>query len=190
MEQTGKWSELAFDKAKQGGDGTNKSLLDSMPWLNPANFDSYSGGNIGLHHASMRGRYMTQTGDVQGRGQQKLHAWQGDAAATGTMGAGGRTVVDQSIPTEGRALLDTLASGEAPDYNVLNGGGRFSSFDDHPDAGGHRAAGRYQFLPSTWKGIQQQTGLGDFSPKNQDQGAGFSPSATTRPIPVATFRPI
>ena len=81
--------------------------------------------------------------------------------------------MDQTIPAEGRALLDTLASGEAKDYNVANGGGTFSSYADHPFAGGHRAAGRYQFLPSTWKGIQKETGLGDFSPANQDKGAWY-----------------
>ena len=70
-------------------------------------------------------------------------------------------------------MLDTLASGEAKDYNIANGGGTFSSYADHPFAGGHRAAGRYQFLPSTWKGIQKETGLGDFSPANQDKGAWY-----------------
>jgi muramidase (phage lysozyme) len=72
-----------------------------------------------------------------------------------------------------RAFLDVLAYCEGADYNTIFGGGAFSDFSQHPNitvrAGGYNsnAAGRYQFLYSTWRGL----GLADFSPANQDLGA-------------------
>jgi muramidase (phage lysozyme) len=72
-----------------------------------------------------------------------------------------------------RAALDTIAWAEGANYNTLYGGGTFSDFSRHPNrritAGGYTstAAGRYQFLYSTWQGL----GLPDFSPVNQDIGA-------------------
>ena len=72
-----------------------------------------------------------------------------------------------------RAALDTIAWAEGANYNTLYGGGTFSDFSRHPNrritAGGYTstAAGRYQFLFSTWQGL----GLPDFSPVNQDIGA-------------------
>ena len=71
-----------------------------------------------------------------------------------------------------RAFLDVLAFCEGADYNTVFGGGSFSGWQ-HPcrkvHAGGYNsdAAGRYQFLCSTWRGL----GLPDFSPGNQDLGA-------------------
>lgn len=72
-----------------------------------------------------------------------------------------------------RAALDTIAWAEGANYNTLYGGGTFSDFSRHPNrkitAGGYTstAAGRYQFLYDTWRGL----GLPDFSPANQDIGA-------------------
>lgn len=72
-----------------------------------------------------------------------------------------------------RAALDTIAWAEGANYNTLYGGGTFSDFSRHPNrritAGGYTstAAGRYQFLYSTWQGL----GLPDMSPANQDIGA-------------------
>ena len=72
-----------------------------------------------------------------------------------------------------RAALDTIAWAEGANYNTLYGSGTFSDFSRHPNrritAGGYTstAAGRYQFLHSTWAGL----GLPDFSPANQDVGA-------------------
>lgn len=101
-----------------------------------------------------------------------------------------------NISPQERALLDTIAMGnatsgkkywESPDYNTIVGGGKFESFDDHPDSVGHvsaagssDAAGRYQFLNSTWDDVVTRYNnrnpddpISDFSPGNQDKAALF-----------------
>lgn len=67
--------------------------------------------------------------------------------------------------------------GGKPGYNVMFGGGRFKDFSKHPDkvirsSSGlaSAAAGAYQFMPGTWRGVQQSLGLSDFSPQAQDIG--------------------
>ncbi len=75
-----------------------------------------------------------------------------------------------------RAALDVIAWSEGADYNTLYGGGTFSNYAAHPSgaitAGGYTstAAGRYQFLSSTWNSLSA-LGLPDFSPQSQDIGA-------------------
>lgn len=87
-----------------------------------------------------------------------------------------------AVPVVGRALLDTIAGSESPGYNVMYGGGKFEDFADHPrravpiasgpNAGKtSSAAGRYQFLGSTWDEVKKEANLPDFSPDSQDQGA-------------------
>lgn len=78
-----------------------------------------------------------------------------------------------------RAALDTIAWAEGGiSYQTLYGGGTFAG-NQHPNrkitAGGYTstAAGRYQFLYSTWSGIKQKLGLSDFGPRNQDIGAVY-----------------
>ncbi len=94
----------------------------------------------------------------------------------------GVQTVGNEIPPEGRALLDTIAGTESPGYDVLYGGRRFTDFSRHPNiavpitSGPNRgrtstAAGRYQFLFSTWTDQQRQLNLPDFSPQSQDKAA-------------------
>lgn len=89
-----------------------------------------------------------------------------------------------------RFVLDKIASGEAPDYNVLFGGGTFKDFSRHP---GIRtpipgkndystAAGRYQFIEDTWKGQAEKLGLKDFSPGSQDIAAWDLADTTYRSV--------
>ena len=81
-----------------------------------------------------------------------------------------------------KAFLDTIAAAEGtatPDgYRTQYTGTKFASFQDHPREMkcGRRygkklcsdAAGRYQFLSTTWDRFAQKFGVRDFSPQNQD----------------------
>lgn len=92
------------------------------------------------------------------------------------------------------AMLDALSASEGTDlhgdngYNVQFGGGIIQNLNKHPgtsvsyyskqrNADGSRkkenstAAGRYQFLASTWKDIADRLGLKDFSKDSQDRAA-------------------
>jgi muramidase (phage lysozyme) len=100
----------------------------------------------------------------------------------GSEAASGVMTVSKEIPAEGRALLDTVATDEANSYNVIFGGRRFTDFSHHPNiavpitSGPNKgktstAAGRYQFLFSTWTGLQEELDLPDFSPASQDKAA-------------------
>lgn len=76
-----------------------------------------------------------------------------------------------------RAMLDTISWAEGADYNTLFGSSTFSSYEDHPrrtiTKGGFSstAAGRYQFLSTTWDEVAAQLKLPDFSPESQDLAA-------------------
>ncbi|MEG4488342.1 glycoside hydrolase family 104 protein [Microcoleus sp. D2_18a_B4] len=81
-----------------------------------------------------------------------------------------------------KAFLDTIAAAEgtaSPDgYRIQYTGTKFVSFQDHPREMrcGRRygkklcsdAAGRYQFLSTTWDRFAKKFGVRDFSPENQD----------------------
>jgi muramidase (phage lysozyme) len=64
-----------------------------------------------------------------------------------------------------------------PQYNMMFTGKRFNDLRRHPDivnkSPGYAssAAGAYQFLTPTWRGVSQQEGLKDFGPRSQDLGA-------------------
>jgi muramidase (phage lysozyme) len=90
-------------------------------------------------------------------------------------------------------FLDMLArGGEGTDipnqpskmhgYDVIVGGGTFDCFDDHPrkvvvikQRNGKEirssAAGRYQFIRSTWDALAKKLKLADFGPVSQDLAA-------------------
>lgn len=99
-------------------------------------------------------------------------------ALTGPIVAdGGSSVADASQKPEIKAWLDTIAWCEgtsgAQGYSTQFTGTTFSGTAGHPrelKCSGSLcsdAAGRYQYLSTTWDGL----GLPDFSPVNQDKGA-------------------
>lgn len=83
-----------------------------------------------------------------------------------------------------RKMLDLIANAEGVKhgYNTVFGNQRFDNLQAHPNirkgftqTDGKKnyttAAGRYQFLNSTWQGLAKQYGLRDFSAQSQDLGA-------------------
>ncbi len=109
----------------------------------------------------------------------------GDNGGTGGNGgtpSASADVADQSMQPEQKAFLRSIYGDEAPSYDTLYGGGKFTDFSDHPrqdipiksgpNAGKtSSAAGRPQFLGSTWDDQAKKLGLKDFSPANQDKAA-------------------
>lgn len=84
-------------------------------------------------------------------------------------------------PRPTMAMLATIAHAEGTNerYDLTFAFRTFTSFRDHPRmvicAGGYcsSAAGRYQFLDSTWDETRRAVGLRDFSPPSQDRGAVY-----------------
>ena len=92
------------------------------------------------------------------------------------------TTAAKDLPEGATALLNTISGRESGgDYNIVNfmakrqGLQKTGPEGGHPFAGqkGYTAAGRYQFLASTWKATAESAGLdpNDFSPENQDRAA-------------------
>jgi muramidase (phage lysozyme)/lysophospholipase L1-like esterase len=91
-----------------------------------------------------------------------------------------KRVQNNAYPPEIKAFLDVIAFAEGTTnypnngYNTQFTGKQFNSYSDHPreviSASGldSTAAGRYQFLSTTWDGLMRGK---DFTPKNQDEGA-------------------
>lgn len=86
------------------------------------------------------------------------------------------------MPAVAMGLMSAFIGSEAPDWNTIYGGQKFSDFSDHPNVpvviteGPNKgktttAAGGPQFLYSTWKEAQNALGLPDFSPANQMRAA-------------------
>ena len=83
-----------------------------------------------------------------------------------------------------RKFLDLIAQAEGVKhgYNTMFGNERFGNLSAHPNVrkafkqtdgktNYTTAAGRYQFLNSTWNNLAKQYGFRDFSPQAQDLGA-------------------
>ena len=92
-------------------------------------------------------------------------------------GAGLSQDVSQAVEDPNvKAFLDVLAKPESGGrYNVSVGGKTFTDMSKHPEMYNAElnsdAAGRYQFLSTTYKPIARRLGLKDFSPQSQDLAA-------------------
>ena len=81
------------------------------------------------------------------------------------------------------ALLSTISGTESPGYDIMYGGEKFTDFSKHPNrrmpildqqgnvTGYSTAAGKYQFINSTWEDLAKKHGYKDFSAANQDAAA-------------------
>ena len=119
---------------------------------------------------------------------------QADPAFKGTLATGGPgTLTASTAGAEGprgpapkgpgdvrKAFLDTIAKGESPGgaYDYIIGGQRFTDYSKHPGVtgsagryGSSTAAGKYQFLKSTWDEQAAKYGYKDFKPETQDAAA-------------------
>ena len=97
--------------------------------------------------------------------------------------ASGREEGPYELTPERRALLNTIRyaegtwkDGEDKGYRILYGGGQFNDLSRHPETVVVKrytsaAAGAYQFLPKTWKGVARELKLKTFEPQHQDQAA-------------------
>jgi muramidase (phage lysozyme) len=95
--------------------------------------------------------------------------------------------VDNSLPSEARALLDLIAKGESGGrYGAIYGGMETTDFSKHPNIANvilkgpnagkkSTAAGRYQFKSDTWDETMRAMGIKnpDFTPSTQDKAAWF-----------------
>jgi muramidase (phage lysozyme) len=87
------------------------------------------------------------------------------------------------LTPERRALLNTIRyaegtwkDGQDKGYAVIYGGGMVNDLSRHPERVvvkrySSAAAGAYQFLPATWKGVARELKLASFEPQHQDQAA-------------------
>lgn len=103
------------------------------------------------------------------------------APATGPITASRYSTSNELVARRRRAFLDMISDAEGTSkypnqgYNTIFGGQQFTSFSRHPNIDvpykntSSDAAGRYQFLKSTWDGVAQRLGLTDFSPTSQDK---------------------
>ena len=93
----------------------------------------------------------------------------------------GSSTQNAALSPQLRAFLDTIAWSEGGQYDVMYTSKKFSSYADHPRVrfpiprkfGGRytTAAGRYQFIDTTWDNLRARLKLKDFSPANQDLAA-------------------
>jgi muramidase (phage lysozyme) len=100
-----------------------------------------------------------------------------------------------------KALHDSLAFAEgtrgysSDGYNVMFSFRLMNSCRSHPNQcirfGGtcSTAAGRYQFLTTTWRSVASARNLQSFEPENQERGAAYLIS-TTRRVTVPQTRPM
>jgi muramidase (phage lysozyme) len=116
--------------------------------------------------------------DASGGAEQITVGPNGEFIPVGDAGGGAKSAVQAAeLSAEEKAFLDVIAFAEGTSgpngYTTMFTGAQFSDFSRHPNIVNRgsgissTAAGRYQFLNTTWAGL----GLPDFTPANQDRGA-------------------
>ena len=122
---------------------------------------------------------LTLSGDVAERTAAGPKASPETRATIANGNEGGR----YELTPERRALLNTIRyaegtwkDGKDKGYRIMYGGGQFKDLSRHPERVvvkrySSAAAGAYQFLPKTWKGVARELKLKSFEPRHQDQAA-------------------
>ncbi|WP_448596760.1 hypothetical protein [Thermoleptolyngbya sp.] len=164
------------------GDGKLKTVsveLGEDDRSNRCNFSLYDKGNeIGAKYfkISFEQGGIEVPDDLLQAPEQNAAGGAVTSSSAGGSGAGGSA--NTTLSPNVRAFLDMIAYAEGtsgPDgYRTMFTGRLFNDFSRHPDqaitSGGltSTAAGRYQFLTTTWNEVKAKLGLTDFSPESQD----------------------
>jgi muramidase (phage lysozyme) len=120
---------------------------------------------------------LAQAAPKQSPPQEKPTKEPGGTPSPGTPGGGLSQDVSQAVEDPNvKAFLDVLAKNESGGrYNVSVGNKTFTDMSKHPEMYNAQlnsdAAGRYQFLSTTYKPIARRLGLKDFSAQSQDLAA-------------------
>lgn len=140
---------------------------------------SFLGGIIGAAIGDWAGKeiYKSMTGQITqiNPKPEDLGEVEMEPPPSPSAGGGGGGITSSTIPAEGKALLDAIAGAEAGGYNARYPSKTFNGYADHPRIRERTpwgtysdAAGRYQFLSSTW---DQYKPAKAFTPENQDIAA-------------------
>ena len=167
---------------------TSATIIGSLPTGAQVTAASTSGGDGWVNVTSSAGT----TGYVFGRYVVRADA----TGVTPTTPVSGGTCAPSRgagvITSYQKALHDSIAYAEGTrnhsqdGYNVLFSFQLTNSCQNHPNrclsfgSSCSTAAGRYQFLTSTWRSVAGARNLGTFEPENQERGAAYLISTTRR----------
>ncbi|CAN5905511.1 hypothetical protein BH11MYX2_BH11MYX2_17500 [soil metagenome] len=125
-------------------------------------------------------------------GRYVVRAGTTPSAPSGGGGTCAPSRANGTITSYQKALHDSIAYAEGTrgysqdGYNVLFSFQTVSSCNSHPNrciafgSSCSTAAGRYQFLKTTWSSIASARNLSSFEPENQERGAAYLISTTRR----------
>lgn len=174
---------------------TNATIVDVLPNGAKLTAATRSGGDGWVNVQTSDG----QLGWVFGRYVVR----EDSSGSTGTS-TGGTCAPSRAagvITSYQKALHDSIAYAEGTrnyskdGYNVMFSFRLMNSCQVHPNtcikygSTCSTAAGRYQFLTSTWRSVANARNLGTFEPENQERGAAYLIS-TTRKVSVPQNRPM
>jgi muramidase (phage lysozyme) len=154
---------------KTGGDGVN---LRSAPDTDSDVVSTLEDNRKVIYNGEVSGEFVkVEVANEEASGWLKAAFL---CTAPSSSGGGGTYGANANV----KAFLDVIGYSEGTDdsYNIMFTGARFSGYGDHPRSLRCNyglcsdAAGRYQFLSTTWDSVKRGAGVYDFSPESQDKG--------------------